>query len=203
MADTGRLAAVVLAGGEGRRMGGQDKGLLLWQGQPLVDAVLARIRAQEAIRFSALALSANRHLDVYATRGLPVLPDAPAHVGCGPLAGLREALRFAQAQGCEAVWVLPCDAPRMPLDLARRLRAALGPGASAAVPVLEGEAGEPRWQPAHALLTVDTLAALDAALAQGERRVMGWLRSLDPVAVPYPPTAAPAFANLNRPEDLI
>lgn len=183
-------------------MGGQDKGLMPWQGQALVDAVLARIRAQHGVTFSALAVSANRHLADYAARGLPVLPDAPAHIGCGPLAGMAEALRFAQARGCDAVWVLPCDAPRIPLDLAERLCRALGDTGQVAAPTLAVPDGEARWQPAHALLRTAALPALEAALAQGERRVMGWLRGLNPVAVPYPADAAEAFANLNRPEDL-
>src|SRR5437870_5690763 len=43
----------------------------------------------------------------------------------GPLAGLAAALAYAQACGAERLLAAPCDMPRLPADLARRLEAAL------------------------------------------------------------------------------
>ncbi len=59
------VTGVILAGGEGRRMGGADKGLQLLNGRPLVQLVLERLRPQVDV----LLISANRNLERYAGFG--------------------------------------------------------------------------------------------------------------------------------------
>lgn len=180
---------LVLAGGRGSRLGGVDKGLQPWRGAPLVDTVLARLAPQ----VDAVAISANRHADDYARRGWPVLADADPQAFDGPLAGVLAALTHAECQGWQWVQLAACDAPLLPQDLCARLHAAVG-GADAAYPA------PPRGpEPAHALLHVRVRPRLAAALAGGERRLLGFLRSLHAVAVAWP-DAGQAFANLNTPE---
>ncbi|WP_310739943.1 molybdenum cofactor guanylyltransferase MobA [Inhella proteolytica] len=202
MADPPRIAAVVLAGGEGRRMGGADKGLLTWRGRPLVDQVLERLRSQTGVHIAATALSVNRHLDDYRSRGLPLLTDPDTLRGQGPLAGMLQALAFARGQGLDWVWMLSCDAPALPPDLAGRLcerqRATQAPAVLPAVQEPEGL----RWHPAHALLHVDLEGPIRRALENGQRRVLQVLQQAGAVALELPADAAPAFANFNRPEDL-
>jgi molybdenum cofactor guanylyltransferase len=41
---------LILAGGRGQRMGGRDKGLVEWQGQPLVAQVQAAVRTLQPQR---------------------------------------------------------------------------------------------------------------------------------------------------------
>jgi molybdenum cofactor guanylyltransferase len=112
------ISAVVLAGGRGQRLGGQDKGLVTIQGQPLITHILARLRPQAATIF----INANRNIDVYAEFGVAVITDTTPDYR-GPLAGLAVALR-----ACPSPYLLcvPCDAPLFPLDLGARLFAALG-----------------------------------------------------------------------------
>lgn len=180
---------VILAGGRGSRLGGVDKGLQPWRGTPLVDAVLARLAPQ----VDAIAISANRHADDYAQRGWPVLPDADPQAFDGPLAGVLAALEHAERLGWTWVQLSACDTPLLPLDLHAHLRAAVGT-ADAAYPA---PARGP--EPAHALLHVRVRPRLTEALAGGERRLLGFLRGLPAVAVPWP-DAGQAFANLNTPE---
>ena len=53
-----QVSAVILAGGMGRRMGGQDKGQVELQGQPLIEYVLNAIRPQvKTILINAIAIS--------------------------------------------------------------------------------------------------------------------------------------------------
>ena len=58
-----RVAAVILAGGQGRRMGGADKGLVEYRGRPLIEWVLEVLTPQ----VDELVISANRNLDTYAS----------------------------------------------------------------------------------------------------------------------------------------
>ena len=67
--------ALLLAGGQARRMGGVDKGLQTLHGQTLAAHVLASLAAQSQPPARCL-ISANRHLDAYAALGWPVLADA-------------------------------------------------------------------------------------------------------------------------------
>ncbi len=109
-----QAAALVLAGGEARRMGGGDKPLRLLAGQ----SMLARILATLAPDHSAIAISANGDPARFATL-LPVLPDAIA--GQGPLAGVLAGLEWAAGLGVESLLTVPGDTPLIPPGLARAL----------------------------------------------------------------------------------
>lgn len=101
----------VLAGGEGRRFGGLDKGWLEHAGRPFIEITLDHLRPLA----SELRISANRHLDRYAALGLPVLSD---RLGAGPLAGL---LRLLETATTDWLLSLPCDALALPESLPERL----------------------------------------------------------------------------------
>ncbi len=182
-----RITGVILAGGRGQRMGGEDKGLVPLAGRPMVEHVLAALAPQ----VDALAISANRNLERYRGYGHSVITDSDPNFQ-GPLAGMAAAL--AQATTPLALFV-PCDGPRLPADLAARLHAALGPD----TPVAVAHDGE-RLQPAHALVRTDLARRLAAALPAGERRIAHCLRSLGAVTVDFSDQSA-AFANVNTPEE--
>jgi molybdopterin-guanine dinucleotide biosynthesis protein A len=182
------ITGVVLAGGRGTRMGGQDKGLVELEGRPLAAHVLARLAPQ----VGALLISANRNLDRYAALGAPVVTDLPEHGPfAGPLAGIRAALA-----AIETPWlaVVPCDAPNIPLDLVHRLAVGLA-RARASMAVAGGRA-----HGLCCLLHASLRGSLDAALARGQRRVASWLASVGAQAVEF--ADADAFANLNAAVDL-
>ncbi len=65
------ITGLVLAGGQGSRMGGVDKGLQPFRGEPLALHALRRLQAQTG----AAMVSANRNLGAYQAFGAPVWPD--------------------------------------------------------------------------------------------------------------------------------
>lgn len=182
------LSAVILAGGQGSRMGGADKGWLVFRGQPLICHVLERIRPQA----DELLISANRHLDDYAALGATLLsdetPDYP-----GPLEGIRMALKAARGD-----WLLcvPCDTPFLPPDLAVRLAAALE---AAHADIAVAEAGG-QVHPVVFLCCKNVLASLETFMAAGGRGVGRWQAGLKRAVVPF--ADADAFRNFNTPEEL-
>ncbi|MFO7542711.1 MAG: molybdenum cofactor guanylyltransferase MobA [Thiobacillus sp.] len=182
-----RVAAVILAGGQGRRMGGADKGLIAYQGRPLIEWVRAVLTPQ----VDALVISANRNLDTYAAYGHRVLPDTLSDFP-GPLAGVLAAL-----QAVDADWLLvaPCDTPHLPADLAERLLAA---AQRDHVP-LAVAADEVRTHHTCFIVRTDQRENLAEFLARGERAVRHWQAGLPSVRVEF---NGSAFANLNRPEDI-
>lgn len=181
------ITGAVLAGGEGRRMGGVDKGLVTLNGRPLVVWTLDALRPQ----VDTLLINANRSLDEYRALGWPVVSDAGEGFQ-GPLAGMLAVLSAAQT---DFVLTVPCDAPRLPPDLAARLAQALLAGdADIAVAYADG-----RRQSAHSLMRRDLRDELAQAMAGGERKISRWQNSRRCVEVPCDDIAA-CFVNINTPE---
>lgn len=183
-----RVAAVILAGGQGRRMGGADKGLMDYRGRPLVEWVLDALAPQ----VGEILISANRNLDRYARYGRRVLPDVLPDFP-GPLAGVLAAL---DAVDTDWLLVVPCDTPHLPADLAARLLAA---ARDEGVP-LAVAADEHQTHHTCFLVRTEQRANLAACLARGERAVRRWQAELTSTQARFDATA---FANLNQPQDLL
>ncbi len=202
-----RLTGLLLAGGQGSRMGGVDKGLQPLFGEPLALHVLRRLAPQA----HELVISANRHPDRYLELGRAyaarVVADATPGFA-GPLAGLLAGLRAARTP---LVLSAPCDTPYLPADLAARLVAARdarvaqgSPGAgdtAIAVAVSIDATGAAHPQPTFALVPAALADDLDATLAAGERRVRAWYARHTVIEVPFDDERA--FYNANSLQELI
>ena len=204
MIDTHDITGLVLAGGRGTRMGGIDKGLQLFRGQPLAQHALARLAPQ----VGAVLLNANRNLDIYAALGraysAPVWPDGLAgHIDyAGPLAGFLTGLSH-----CRTPWLLtvPCDTPLFPTDLAARLlEAAERTGADlamAAAPETDPDTGTLHWrrQPVFCLLRASLQPSLAQYVENGGRKIGAWAEQHACTLVPFdaPGDQAQAFFNAN------
>lgn len=180
------ITGLLLAGGRGARLGGVDKGLVPFRGQPLAQHVIERLRPQ----VGSLLISANRNADRYA-QWAPVVDDADPAAFAGPLSGIRAGLAAAAT---DWLAVAPCDLPQLPRDAVAQLAIAVGDAPAAyAAPAGEGHS-------LVCLLHRSLLAPLDQAIAAGEPRVARWFQAISARAVPF--ADARAFANLNAPADL-
>ncbi len=180
---------LILAGGQGRRMGGVDKGLQLLRDRPMVDWVIERLRPQ----VGGIVINANQNRDTYTRYGFPVVGD---EVGgfAGPLAGLHAGLKRTARP---FILTVPCDSPFLPADLCARLRAGLD-GASADLAV--AKTGD-RSHPVFALVRSAVLPHLEAYLQNGGRKIDAWYATLKVVEVPFDDEAE-AFSNINTREEL-
>jgi len=183
------VTGIVLAGGQGRRMGGVDKGLVELGGRPMVAHVLARFAPQVA----ALLINANQNLERYAAFGHPVVPDAVGGFA-GPLAGLHAGLTRAATEYAATV---PCDSPFLPADLVARLRVAL----SAADAQLAVARTFDQPHPVFCLVRRDVLPHLEGFLAGGGRKIDAWYATLRVVEVAFD-DEADAFRNINTADEL-
>jgi len=184
-----QVTGVILAGGQGRRMGGIDKGLQELQGRPMMQWVLARLAPQVEV----VLINANQNLARYAEFGCAVVPDRiPGFAG--PLAGLHAALEHAATPLLATV---PCDSPFVPRELVARLHAALvAENAELAV----ARTGD-RVHRAFCLLRRELLPRLDAFLAAGERKVGLWHAALKVAEVAFD-DIPDGFCNINTLEEL-
>ena len=182
------IAALILAGGRGRRMGGADKGLVELDGRPLIEHVLAAVAPQ----VETILINANRNHERYAEYGHPVIADNLADYQ-GPLAGFAAGMA---ASPVPLLLTLPCDGPIIAPDLAARLRCALETAGADVAVAHDGE----RMQPVHALLRCALLPDLEAFLAAGERKIDHWYARRHTVTVDFSDTPG-QFANINTPDD--
>ena len=199
------ITAVVLAGGRGSRMGGADKGLQTFRGQPLVHNALFRLQAQNSRVPSTFLISANRNAWAYANLGAEVVPDSLPDFQ-GPLAGFLAAL-----QRCETPYLLtvPCDCPWFPLDLSDRLWAALQ---QSSAPLALAWAAEPqaqggtvlRSQPVFCLMHVSVRDGLAQFLRDGGRKIETWAAAQGAAVARFDQRTddARAFANANTLQEL-
>ncbi|MBY6049581.1 molybdenum cofactor guanylyltransferase MobA [Vannielia litorea] len=188
-----KVAGVILAGGQARRMGGGDKGLLDLGGVSL----LARVTRRLAPQVEVMCLNANGDAARFDAFGLDVVAD-PIEGFAGPLAGVLAGMRWAEAQGADHVVSVAADTPFFPADLVERLQT----GAAGTSPVLAAvrEAGRVRRQPTFGFWPVALADDLEAALGDGVRKVVQWTERHDGREVVF--GSSDAFFNVNTPEDL-
>ncbi len=184
-----RVTGLILAGGQGRRMGNVDKGLELFRGKRLVDHVYERLAPQ----VGGVIINANQNHDAYKTFGVRVVSDAIGNFA-GPLAGLHAGLSVSRRPYLVSV---PCDSPFLPEDLVERLMARLEEsGADLAV----ARTGD-QPHPVFCLARRSVLEHLTNFLKGGGRKIDAWYASLDVVEVDFDDRAE-AFSNINTREEL-
>ena len=181
------VTGIVLAGGQGRRMGGVDKGLQLLHGKPMVAHVLARLGPQ----VDELLINANQNLADYEKLGHRVVPDAIGGFA-GPLAGLHAGLCAASHP---LALTAPCDSPFLPLDLFSRLRKALNENELAVA-----KTGD-QAHPVFALVRRSVIKNLERFLEGGGRKIDAWYASLKVIEVSFD-DEADSFRNINTREEL-
>ena len=186
--DSQQITAVILAGGMGRRMGGQDKGQLILNGRRLIEYVLEAIEPQ----VKTILINANRHQAEYARYGYSVIPDVLQGYQ-GPLAGFASGMRAATTP---YIVTLPCDGPFSAPDLVARMATALQNMHADIAVAHDGE----RLQPVYALLPTKFQSSLEDFLATGERKIDRWYAQHN-MAIADFSDAVKSFRNINTPQD--
>lgn len=183
------MLGAVLVGGRGLRLGGSKADTPV-AGTPMVQRVAAAVGAV-ATHTCLVGRAPSTDL------GLPTLPDRIPDAG--PLGGLEAALVQAKAQGLDAVLLVACDLPMLEPGPLARLAEELGDGAAVA------PAREDGFDTACAIYSVETLAAVQAALSSEDRSLHGLFRAVggravDPADLGVEPGRQ--LLNVNVPDDV-
>lgn len=186
------LCVVILAGGEGRRIGGGKPQRTL-AGESLLARAVALARQWTA----DVAVAVKEAPSAQPDRNIAVVTDDPAVDG--PLSGLLAGLRWARARGRGAVLTIPCDTPFLPHDLAGRLAAAL---AGVAAPSVAVASSAGRLHAVCALWTVDAEAALLREAGAGRLSLVNLIERLERRTVEWPVETIDPFFNINTQEEL-
>jgi molybdenum cofactor guanylyltransferase len=183
------ISGLILAGGAGRRAGNRDKGLVGWQGRPLVSHVYQHMSRQ----VDEVLISCNRNLEHYAELGAETFVDQRTDFQ-GPLAGIEAATPHVRH---DFLFIAPCDCPGLPDNLAQRLLQALLNDRQVNIAYARNHGSD------HylcAVLRKDCLSSLGPFLDNGGRAVRHWFKQCGAKAVEFEgPTEL--FLNINHPPE--
>jgi molybdopterin-guanine dinucleotide biosynthesis protein A len=191
-----KVAGIILAGGQARRMGGGDKALLEASGKPLLGHVIERLAPQ----VSEIAINANGDANRFAGFGLPVIADTVDGF-VGPLGGVLAGMRWAAKQGHSHIVSAAADTPFFPANLVEKLLAAKGDQPISMAATNDPERGLSE-HPTFALWPVDLADDLEDALTKSNmRKVIVWTSRHGCARAVFDEEGMPFF-NVNTPEDL-
>jgi len=183
------VSGVLLAGGQARRMGGVDKGLVLYRNKPLISYALTILKPQ----VDSLLINANRNIDSYQAFSCPVIKDSIDNY-CGPLAGMLSAM---QAVDTDYILTAPCDSPNISPQLRQRLMESLIMEQADIAVAHDGE----RMQPVFSLLSCQLKDELQQYLQQGGRKIDLWFSQYKLAIVDFS-DQKDSFINFNHLDDL-
>ena len=184
------VTAIILAGGQARRMGGIDKGLVLINQKPMIEYVLETLQQQT----ENIIINANRNTEIYQQYGYSVVADDIPDYS-GPLSGLASCMKHVMTR---YVMTSPCDSPFIPHDLIARLLKQLQQDRAEISVVHDGK----RLQPVFSLMKTSLLPSLLDYLAAGEKKIDRWFQQHQCTLCDYK-DQADSFMNINTEDDII
>ena len=182
------ISAVILAGGQGLRMDGMDKGLVEFRGLPLIAHVTSVIES----KVDRILISANRSFDAYSFSGEVIEDDLVGFQG--PLAGISKALKVCST---DYLIVLPCDSPLVDSQLVDELINKMEQRDTDICVAHDGSI----MHATFALMKSNLNNSLEQFLDEGGRKMALWYRQQKLERVDVSDRLA-VLTNLNKPEDL-
>lgn len=179
------ISCIILAGGESKRMNGNDKGLIDFNGQPLIAHVINALQNQ----VDDFVISANRNIEHYQQYSPNVIPDKSERHG--PLSGIAAALPNCKH---EQVLVAPCDMPYLPNDLVEKLVTNFEHTDVAIAEVLK------RFQLVF-VMNRSLLTSIQEHLASDKHKLMQWVGDCSHTTIDFT-ASADAFRNINSIQDI-
>lgn len=184
-----QISYLILAGGQGQRMNGADKGLMLWHDKPMIEHVLDQLSVPK----EKIIISANRNLADYEKYAAQIVQDENDGFH-GPLAGILSAM---QASTAPYLLCLPCDSPTPPENMLIELSQCMSKQNKTSALCHDGE----RLQPLFSLLDCQHKQLLSTFLQEGRRKVQDFMQLIDPAICDFS-TQKSHFNNFNRPDDM-
>ena len=187
------ITYLILAGGRGQRMNGIDKGLMMWQGRPMIEHIIQHIN----VPTNKIIISANRNHETYNKYANTVINDELDGIQGdfqGPLAGILTAMHV-----CTTTYIvcLPCDSPMPPENMLMNLWQCMHSENKHSALCHDGE----RLQPLFSLLSCTNKQQLSDFLEKGQRKVHEFMNQIEPAICDFSQQKS-RFNNFNRPDDM-
>lgn len=186
---TNGVTCIILAGGQGKRMGGRNKALMPFGDHTLIEHAIAALQSQ----VDQIIISANQDLEHLKNLGYPIIEDEMKDQG--PLIGITSAANQVETP---TVVVTPCDVINIPKHYVQKLIANLDANKSD-IAIAKTHSG---IQYLNCALTLRTINDLKLKITLGTRKVSDWQAQLNTSYVEFNDhDGQTALMNLNQPED--
>ncbi len=176
------VSCIILAGGQGKRVGGRDKGLVLYHNKPLIKHVIDAVKPQ----VDDIVISANRNINTYQLFAKQVKHDAAENYN-GPLAGIAACLPLCKH---DVVLVVACDMPSLPGKLVKRLTTGIQ-GKSACIATIN------HYHQLAMLIKKKSAASIQSHLKKNQLKLIQWVKSMPYTSVSFDDMPE-SFVNLNH-----
>lgn len=187
--DKSDITAVILSGGQGLRMGRQDKGLMFFNNKPMIAHMVDVVEFEVA----RLLISANRNIEKYQQYSEVVSDDLSDFQG--PLAGIAKAISVTKTP---YLLVLPCDSPLITQAIIQRLVTAMNKNN---VDICVADDGT-RIHPTIAIIKVKVQNNLLDFLESGNRKLSLWVQKNNFAKVDFSDYPE-MLSNFNNPKNFV
>ena len=184
------ITGVILAGGRARRMGGADKGLVLFNGKPLIEYVIDALEPQ----VGCLLINANRNHEKYRSYEFDVISDELKDY-CGPLAGMACVLNKIHTP---YLVTAPCDTPFITDNLVKNLSSSIVHENTEISVAHNGE----RLQPVFCMMKKTLITSINEYLQNGGRKIDQWFEQHSVSIVDFSSNSE-CFENFNSKEEIL
>ena len=185
------ITCIILAGGQSKRMGGNNKALIPFKNHTLIEHVIEVIQPQ----VDRIIISANQDLAYLKNLGYSVIEDRIRDQG--PLIGISSVTDQIKTTN---VVITPCDVINIPKDYAEKLINNLNSNLSD-IAIAKTNSG---IQYLNCALTINTINDLTIEIEKGTRRVSKWQSRLKKSYVKFNDHDGQIpFMNLNQPKDFV
>ena len=194
------IPAVILSGGQSRRMDGNDKAFLSIADQNLLEMVVGRLIRQTP----KVAINTSSNNPKYVQHGLPILRDHFRGFW-GPLSGILSAMIWANDMGYEKVATVAVDTPLFPENLLYKLDQKIKSSNSDIVfaASFSEHKREKALHPVFGLWKTFLFEDLSKQLEKGVRKITCWSERHKASSVCFSDERIDPFFNINTPQDII
>lgn len=181
-----QATAIILAGGQSSRMGGNNKSFIMFNGSPLIEKVVRQLEPH----FEQLLISAN-YLEKFSFLKLPVIPDIKENMG--PLMGILSCLEKSDN---DINFITACDIPEISQSLIDRMVFMSGN-----YDVVMPKAHSDKYEPLYAVYKKNVIPHIRNLLQSDTRKITSLLKHVSARYVDFVNDGW--YFNLNRKADLV
>ena len=194
MKNTDKFVALIMIGGQSKRIGGGIKSFIEFNNKYLFDRIFERIKPQ----VNQVLVNCNIPDKRLIKYNLKILKDIKTGY-LGPLAGIHSALNWVNKYQQKTKWIItiPGDTPFIPENLVTRIKAKISKNTK----IILAQSNN-KTHPAIGAWHASLLDSLDEQLDRGVRKILSWAELHTIEYVNYSFDEYDPFFNINHKEDI-
>jgi len=190
-----KMIALIMIGGQSKRMGGVNKSFIEFNNKKIFDKILERIKPQ----IENIIVNCNDEEEKLKKYKIPIIKDIKKGY-LGPLAGIHSAMNWITNNHSDIKWLitLPGDTPFIPQNLISSFKNKISPKSK--IILVQSNF---KTHPIIGAWHISLLSSLNSQLDKGLRKIMTWAKLYPIDYINYPTESYDPFFNINTKEDII